>query len=149
MITAKRGSPLEIIAPDDATTLRVAGEGHSASADVADGAATFDTSEFPVGRYQSEWEFSDGRLSVGPKFVVDPSLKQDGIKDAGLTYEERMLAAAKKTLEVASGSTDISFSVDSTNYSFESRGDLLAYVNRLESKVKRMKQPIRKRRWYP
>ena len=148
MMNVLRGSPLKFAAPDDdATTMRVAGEGHSGEAAVSDGAATFATAEMPVGRYQSEWEFSDGTLMVGPQFSIEPSLKQDDIKDAPLPWDERVLAAARQALLVAAGSTDVSFAVDATSYSFENRNELLSFVNRLESKLNRKKTPRRYRRW--
>ena len=146
-MNVRRGSPLSITAPDGAATLRVAGAGHSGEAAVSDGAAAFDTAEMPVGRYQSEWEDQVGALTAGPSFEVVPSLKTDKIKDAPLPWDERVLAAARQALLVAAGSTDVSFSVDATSYSFENRGELQAFVNRLESKLGRKKTPRRYRRW--
>ena len=145
----RRGATADFVAPPDAAKLRVAGAGHSAAAAVADGNAAFDTSAMPIGLYQSEWEHGDGRLAEGPRFEIVPSLKIDKLTDAEPPQDERILAAARRALEVASASTDIGFSVAESSWSFENRGDLLSFVQRMESKVGRKNAARRYRRYTP
>lgn len=150
-IKAKRGETLRLVAPADATELRIAGVGKSLDAiSVTDGEAVVPpsvTETMGAGNYMTEWMVvrSDGtvRLPSGPRITMSESIAHDKLTHVPQSQYQAILQAAKDTLASAAESGDISFSSGDSSFSFESRRELLAFVNRLETIVAR---ELRRRR---
>ena len=141
-LTLKRGATLSVGAPANATRLRLGGAGKLLIVDVADGRAvvTAETSRtLPIGDYATEWEIGadEVALPAGPRIRVAESLLADEVRMVAQTHNERVLDAARTALETAAQSADLSFSIDGSSFSFESRNDLLAFVRRIELRVAR------------
>ena len=85
------------------------------------------------------WTATNGQVRIVPYpslTVVDSLTANDAITDKPQSLEVQTLAAAKQALLTASGDTSVSFSTPGgQSYSFETRGELLTFVNRLERKV--------------
>ena len=132
-----RGSRLQVDAPDNAVRWRIAGAGKVMQATVVDGKATFDgvkTETFPDADYVSEFELSvdgDVDLVAGPSFTILPSIKQGGVKSAPRSFAQQALALVEQALLAASSSGEISVGADEVSFSYETRGELLAYRTRL------------------
>ena len=144
LTTLKRGATLSVDAPDGATKWRLGGAGKLLVVEVVDGAAVIDaatSATLPAGDYGSEWEVvGDGAavaLPAGPRIRVVESLHTDSVRQAPATKNERILAAAQRTLETAAESAEVSLAVDGASFSFESRGDLLRFVREIELRVAR------------
>ena len=141
MKVVKRGATLSVYAPNGATKWRLGGAGKLLVVEVVDGAAVVDgatTATLPAGDYASEWEVLDGAavaLPAGPRIRVVESLHTDSVRQAPATSNERILAAARRTLETAAASAELSFAVDGASFSFEGRGDLLRFVREIELRV--------------
>lgn len=139
----KRGETLRLTAPENAVELRVAGEGRSIDpVSVVDGYAVVPVAvseTMPAGDYMTEWKVmqDDGsvRLPSGPRLTIMPSIEHDNLTHVPKSQYRQILEAAKATLMSAASSAELSFSVGDSNYSFESRNELLTFVNRLEATV--------------
>ena len=144
-IELKRGEQISISAPAGATQLFVAGAGKRIEPiDVVDGTAVLTsatTETMPPGEYMTEWKVVDAdgsvRLPDGCRITVSQSLAtdHDELRTVPVTQYERILAAAKDALESAAGDGAISVSTGESNFSFESRNELLSFVSRLEPVV--------------
>ena len=121
---------LPVDVPETAS-LRVVGQGRTVDFAQSDGYATLITTGFPVGDYNAYWSWvADGvpHLLRTEGFEVKPV--------EGPDQDERILKAAKDALESASGSDQLSISVDGASFNFMGRLELLAFVNRMERKVR-------------
>lgn len=144
-LTIKRGETLLLTAPEGATLLNMAGAGHKVGpVDVVDGVAVVsadDTKASPAGEYRTEWRVVDAQGNVslpsGQRVVVQQSLDVDSLNTIEPTQYERILQAAKDALESAAASGDVSVSTGDTTFTFETRAELLSFVNRLEKLVAR------------
>lgn len=119
------------IAPDTAT-LRISGEGRTVDYAQDGGEAVVNAVGLPVGEYRVYWAWVDNS-------GIPHLLRTDGIlvkPVEGPDQDERILAAAKDALEKASGSDQITLNVEGYSASFMSRLELLAFVNRMERKVR-------------
>lgn len=103
--------------------------------------APADTTNLPAGEAIAELAFTDGSGDVVIVWlesikVEDSLTANSAITDAPQSLEAQTLAAAKQALLTASGDASVSFSTPGgQSYSFETRGELLTFVNRLERKV--------------
>lgn len=142
-IKLKRGESLSITAPTGATELRLAGAGKLVGPiEVVDGTAVITsamTEDMPAGVYISEWKVvaDDGTITLPSygRIIVRESILTDNLRNAPVDQYERILKAAKDTLESAAASGDLSVSTGESSFSFESRSDLLSFINRLENKI--------------
>lgn len=111
--------------------LRVVGQGKTQDFEQSNGSATAVIANFPLGLFQCYWSWTaDG---------VPHLLRTDGFEVKpleGPDQDERILKAAKDALEAASGSDRVSLSVEGSSFSFMDRNELLAFVNRMERKVR-------------
>ena len=125
--------------------VRVAGAGGEYEFESAHGATLElsgdDTSGIPAGRYAVEWEWRGPNNAVeiarGEPLVLLASLAADSVDAVPTTFDERVLAKAREALEAAAGSGEVSFASEGQSWTFESRSDLLTFVERLERKVAR------------
>ena len=141
-ITIKRGESVSLTAPSDATELRVAGAGKLIGpVSVVEGMAVLTsetTAGMPAGEYMTEWKVErEGAITLpsGCRITVQESILTDQLRNIPVDQYERILQAAKDTLESAAASGDLSVSTGESNFSFESRSDLLSFINRLENKI--------------
>ena len=109
------------------------------------------TAALRTGRYATEWRVvasnGDVSLPAGPTFdLVAGGLRQ---REVAQTQNERILEAAKKALETASESSEVSIDVSGYSASFASRVELLDFIARMENRVarERGRSPIRMRQW--
>lgn len=120
--TVWRGKPWRMAAPAGATALRLGGEGARIEASVGDGVAAFGaeaTAALPLGVYAAQWEFAESYGPPARVVVADPVGQQ-----REPSYAEQVVAKMEATLDTASGSADIGFSVAGTSYTFVGRDDL-------------------------
>lgn len=100
-----------------------------------------DTTAFVVGQAQAEiaWTDADGVVRITPLdpiTVRDSLTANEAITDKPLSLDEQMLAAANQALLTASGDTSISVGTPGgQSISFETRGDLMTFISRLELRV--------------
>ena len=143
MNTYLRGTKIEIDAPSGVDSLRVAGGGHVATVAVNDGKATFTsamTSTMPDAVYVSEWVQADGADSLlieGPRFIIAPSITGGGVTERVKSTAEQMLDAIDKALLQMSDSGVVSIGTDGVSYSYETRGELMAYREQVRSLIAR------------
>ena len=146
-----RGSTLAFSAPDGATALTLGGAGKRATVPVGeDGRAVIEASvstTLPAGLYQSEWmvDGDDGvELRVGPRVRVIKSITIDGEREQPSLPEEEMLAAAQQALLTASGTGAVSISAGGQSTTFQSRNELLSFIQRLENRIAdKRRRPLR------
>ena len=134
----------------DAVRARLYGAGKRLQADVAMGEATFPasaTATLPAGTYSVEWEVVDSDSNVtlpdGDPVRVVPSAKEDQLSQVPRGFWRETLDAARKALLAAAATGEVSFSAGDSNYTFENRADLLAFVKQLERQVRN--KPVRVR----
>ena len=144
-ITLTIGSTLTLTAPVNATELTLGGNRGVFSANVQDGTATFsatETEQIPPGNFRTQWKIvapnGDVSFSMGPEIETELPLSTNPTQPQ--TPNEKMLAAAYKALENASGSTAISVSTGENSFSFETRDDLLSFITRLETRIRKAKR---------
>ena len=107
-----------------------------------------DSKTMPAGSYMTEWKVidSDGSVSLpsGPSVTIMDSIDTDSIRHVPKSQYQQILEAAKNTLATAASSAELSSSVGESSYSFESRNELLSFVNRLEATVahERRRRPM-------
>ena len=133
-------------APADGAIVQFAARGEGKSLTLSPPApaetVTFDiaTADLPPGDYAYDVlaRMPDGQMLVAfeGRFGVAERVSATGPQR---TKYERMLAAAETALEAASGSTEISVSLEGISTSFEARAELLAYVVNLRRKVREEK----------
>lgn len=136
-----RGAIWCFFAPEGASRLDVLSGGHVLGGDVADGAVNFQASEtalVPLGPARSQWSFSDGRVEEGDRFEVVSAIRVDGA-GAGLatTHAERMVGALERALNTMAGSADVSFTVDGSSYTFQTRAEMRIELARWQREVRR------------
>ena len=136
MLEIPKGSAAPYERPPEAAegaVLRIAGQGRTADfASGEDGVARVLTGDLPVGEYKAFWSWTD---ADGVDFLV----RTDGfdVKPLeGLEWDEKVLAAAREVLLTASTTDRVSLSVEGTSFSFESRTDLLTFINLMERRVR-------------
>ena len=105
-----------------------------------------ETADMPAGEWR--WEASadlDGKpcLLRSGRAVVKRTLRADGEAATETTANERILANAEAALEELSKGADNSVSVDGTNYSWETRDELLMFVARMRRLVEKERQQER------
>ena len=152
--TIKQGETRRLPAPVNARSLRFWGEGGNETVEVSDSVAVLPaaiTTKLREGRYASEWtvvdpDTNDTTLPDGPVFEVVASGQHQ--RDVALTQNERILQAARKALETASGSSEITIDVQGFSASYTSRQELVTFVNTMEQRVARERghPPIKGRR---
>ena len=133
--------------PDWSVTYRIAGEGAKksqvAALESSRWKAVFASSvtrDLPPGIYAYEAELTDGTEAYfidSGRFELLPSLAHGDDREVEQTFAERALAKVEEVLLVASGSAEISFSVGDQSYTFESRGELMAFRETLRNEVRR------------
>lgn len=133
-----------ISAIPNAVSFTMAGAGHKIGpVDVVDGTVMVtaeQTTNAPAGVYDSEWKVVDGvetSLPSGPRITIADSLAHGDRRTVEKTQNQRILEAALKTLETASASSDLTVNSGVYSFSFESRRELYAYVQRLRVAVAR------------
>lgn len=105
-----------------------------------------DTTAFVAGQAQGEiaWTDASGMVRITPLDAItvhDSLTANESITDRPLSLDEQILAAAKKALLTAAGDTSISVSTPGgADMSFETRSDLLLFVERLERKIDRSRR---------
>ena len=131
-----RGGSLSVPAPENAMMLHLAGGGQRVDAiGVVDGAAVVDSANLiPNVDYVSEWTIDlDGThyLKRGPVITVEPSISAGDVSGVVKPPLERMYDAAVEALLSASSSGVVSFNTGDQSYSFQTRQELLEFVNSL------------------
>ena len=135
MLEVVQGGSVPYEAPSTvppAAQLRVVGQGKTENFAQTDGAAHAVITNFPTGEFRAFWVWTDDQ-------GVPHLLRTDGFEVKpleGPDQDERILKAAKDALEAASGSDRVSLSVEGSSFSFMDRNELLAFVNRMERKVR-------------
>ena len=139
---------------DDIGTVRLAGEGMTLEASRSGDRLFIPasvTATMPPGRYAIEAERDDDGLSTpfGLGHVdVERSIKADGAFAVSKSASELLLEKAEAALAQAADGAQIAFSANNTSYSFETRGDLQSFVNRLKYAVAKEQGRVRKEtRW--
>ena len=121
--------------PDDvpeSATLRVAGEGRQTDFAQANSEVEVATAGLPVGEYRCYWAWQ-------AESGVQHLLRTEGFRLTpveGPDQDERILKAAKDALEASAGSDSLSINVEGFSTGTMSRLEFLAFVNRLERKVR-------------
>lgn len=105
-----------------------------------------DTTGYPLGVYA--WEAiatrgSEVRLFATGRLTVQPSVAAGDATADGQTWAEKALAAVETALLSASGSGEITVSVEGFNTTFESRLELLQYRGRLRHEVDQERRAAR------
>ena len=141
--TLRIGETLVLDAPANAVSFRIFGEGAAETAEVRGGKAVVPaetTARWRPGQYRSGWRVVEGNvvsLPDGPDFQVADSAFSSRGRSVAATFNERVLAAARKALETAAEGTAVSVSTDGFSSSFETRAELLAFVAMMETRVAR------------
>ena len=156
MLSVTKGSTLRVDAPEGALSMRLAGGGQVDLAPVAvvEGQAKLLpslTKRLVAGEvYVTEFNIVDGYgdtfIKTGPRVKVMGSIAAGDVVGVEKSVLERAYDAAQKALLGMSGSGAVSFSSGENQYSFESRNDLLSFVNRLRSDIGVLKSGGRRER---
>lgn len=120
------------------------GDGGTRTVEVDDAGAfslsAADTSAMPAGDWRWEGSIEDSTatcLVASGRAVVKRTLRADGESAVERTRNEVLLESAEAALAELAKGADTSVSVDGTDYSWETRSDLLDFVVRLRDLVRR------------
>ena len=94
---------------------------------------------------EAQFAFEDGGVAIVPVdgIVVLATLSADSaLTDAPQTVDEQVLAAAETALLSAADTAAVAFSAGDQSFSFESRGELLSFVERLRRQVRPRRQLV-------